>query len=61
MQFRQDEFFFPEAANPHTDFGAKHAFIMATINSEISAGKTSFRILEIGSWLGAGLFNAEIA
>ena len=53
MQFSHDKFFFPEAANPHTDFGAKHAFMMATINSEINAGKTSFRILEIGSWLGA--------
>ena len=53
MQFSHDEFFFPENSNPHTGFRVKHALMMATINSEIMAGKTSLRILEIGSWLGA--------
>lgn len=48
-----NEFLFPAVAVPHTRFTAKHVFMMATINGAIKSGKTSLRILEVGSWLGA--------
>ena len=53
MSAYQGGFRFPSEAVPHTQFSAKHALIMATVNGAVKSGLTSLRILEVGSWLGA--------
>ncbi len=51
-QSAPDQFFFPTKLVPHTEFGPRHAAMMATVRAAL-ARNSALHILEIGAWCGA--------